>query len=203
MSFVPRRVLAPAAFAVVALTARAAAAQAPVNPFGFGVSAGAAVPTGDFGDFVKTGYSVDGLITLRAPALPVSFRGEVGYSRFAFKDAVLEESGVSGNLRFISGVANVVLGVPAGPTAIVRPYLIGGIGLYNGRSSASSGGVTVNGDSQNDIGFNGGAGIEIPLSGITGVGEVRFVSVRTKGDDENATLPVNANHVAIRFGIRF
>lgn len=204
MPFAPRRAFAHAALTTAAVALTAAAAQAQVNPFGFGVSAGAAVPTGDFADGVNTGYSVDGLVTLRVPASPVSFRGEVGYTRFGYKTSAFEEDvDVSGNVRFISGVANVVLTFPAGPTAVVRPYLIGGLGIYNGRNSFSGGGVTVNTNSQNKFGFNGGAGIEIPLSGITGMGEVRFVSVRTEGENDDDVLPVNANHVAIRFGIRF
>jgi opacity protein-like surface antigen len=205
MSIAPRRAFAGAALGAALTLAGTAGAQGPINPIGFGVSAGAAVPTGDFGDGVNTGYSVDGIVTLRLPASPISFRGEVGYTRFGFKDGFLEDDevgDVSGNLRFLSGVANVVLGVPAGPTAVVRPYLIGGVGIYNSRASFSGEGITVNSNSQNNLGFNGGAGIEIPLSGITGLGEVRFVSVRTKGDGDD-DLGVNANHVAIRFGIRF
>ena len=194
MPIAPRRAFAHAALsaAAVALTAAAAAAQAPINPFSFGVSAGAAVPTGDGSDNFNTGYSVDGIIALRVPALPVSFRGEVGYTRFGVDDA---PSGVDGNFRIISGVANVVLAFPAGPTAVVRPYLIGGVGAYNGRGSVSSGSTTINGESDTRLGLNGGIGIEIPLSGITGFGEVRYTSIFTEG--------THTNYVPIRFGIRF
>jgi opacity protein-like surface antigen len=209
MPFAPRRAFAPAALCAAAFTASAAAAQVPVNPFGVGISGGAAVPTGDFGDDVNTGFSVDGLITLRVPTLPVSFRGEVGYTRFGIKQSAFEDDDedASGNLRFFSGVANVIFSVPAGPTAVVRPYLIGGVGLYNGRVNVEGGGESASSEAANKFGFNAGAGIEIPLSGITGLGEVRFVSVRTKVDaddeDDNLALPFNANHVAIRFGVRF
>jgi opacity protein-like surface antigen len=177
--------------------AATAAAQGPVgavgavNPFGFGVSAGAAVPTGDLGDFASTGFSVDGVVTLRVPTLPVSFRGEVGYTRFGFKDVD------DANLRFISGVANVVFSFPAVPTAVVRPYIIGGVGAYNGKigGDAFEDEDEELTESSTEFGFNVGAGIEIPLSGLTGFGEVRFTSVR--GDGESA------NFIPIRFGIRF
>ncbi len=206
MPFALRRAFVRATFstAAVAVAAAAAHAQAPVNPFGFGVSAGAAVPTGDAGDAFDVGYSIDGIITLRVPTLPVSFRGEVGYTRFALKERSVDDGeggtvNVSGNQRIISGVANAVLSFPAGPTAVVRPYLIGGVGLYNGRASGrvSGGGIGVDVDSESEtrFGLNGGIGIEIPLSGITGFGEVRYTSVFTEG--------TNTNFLPIRFGIRF
>jgi opacity protein-like surface antigen len=192
MPFALRRAFVRATFstAALAVTAAAAAAQAPVNPFGFGVSAGAVVPTGRFADAVNTGFSVDGLVTLRVPTLPVSFRGEVGYSRLGFK----ESDDV--NFRIISGVANVVFGFQAAPTAVVRPYVIAGIGAYNGKITADDDlGDDSDLESETNIGFNGGIGIEIPLSGITGFGEVRYTSVR--GDAGNV------NFIPIRFGIRF
>ena len=210
MLIVTRRALALAALGAAALAATAAPAAAQlggVNPFSVGVSGGAAIPVGDFGDFAKTGYSVDGIVAVRFPASPISLRGEVGYTRFDLKDSAFEDEdsgGLRGNFRTISGVANVVLTVPAGPAVMVRPYLIGGVGVYNSRTGVSGGGVTVNGASQNRLGFNGGVGLEIPLSGITGLGEVRFVNVRTKEDNDAVdAIPFNANHVAVRFGIRF
>jgi hypothetical protein len=194
MTTAPRRAFARLAqsAAALALTAGAARAQAPINPFSFGVSAGAAVPTGRSADAYDLGYSVDGIISLRAPTLPVSFRGEFGYTRFGVKNL---PNNLDGNTRILSGVANVVLPFPAGPTAVVRPYVIGGVGAYNLRGSASTSTVTARGDSETRLGVNGGAGIEIPLSGITGFGEVRFTSIIAKGG--------NVNFVPIRFGIRF
>ena len=191
MFIAPRRAFAHVALsaAAAALTAATAAAQAPINPSSFGVSAGAVIPTGTFGDAYNTGYSVDGIIALRVPTLPVSFRGEVGYARFGAK---LSDNT---NSRVISGVGNLVLGIPAGPTAVVRPYLIGGVGAYNGRRSEGVGNNTFNEASQTDVGLNGGIGIEIPLSGLTGFGEVRYTSIFTEG--------THTNYVPIRFGIRF
>lgn len=186
---------APSCAAVVVVTSlavpasRAAAQVAPVNPFSFGVSAGAAVPTGDQSSDVETGYSVDGIIGLRVPTLPISFRGEVGYTRFGIKGAD------NSYIRSISGVANAVYTFSAGPTAIVRPYLIGGVGAYNLRATAKLGNVTVTENAGTKIGLNGGIGLEIPLSGITGFGEVRYASVFTEGS--------NTSYVPIRFGLRF
>jgi opacity protein-like surface antigen len=192
MPVAPRRAFASLALsaAAVALAAAPAAAQGPVNPVSFGLSAGAAIPTGDFGDAANTGFSVDGIIALRTPTSPVGFRGEVGYTRFGLKgsDDV--------NLRLISGVANLVLPFSAAPTAVVRPYVIAGVGAYNGKFTVDDVDDD-DSDSETNIGLNAGFGVEIPLSGITGFGEVRFTSVFTKGEGSNL------NFVPIRFGIRF
>jgi hypothetical protein len=189
MPLAPRRAFASLALgAAVVLAATPAAAQAPVNPFSFGISAGAAIPTGDLGDAANTGFSVDGIIAIRTPTSPVGFRGEVGYTRFGFK------GGDDVNLRVISGVANLVLPFSAAPTAVVRPYVIGGVGAYNLKVTAD-GVDDDDSDSETKVGLNAGIGVEIPLSGITGFGEVRFTSVFT---EQRKT-----NFVPIRFGIRF
>ena len=190
MSARSRRAASAAAVVIAAAAAPRAHAQlAPVNPFSFGVSAGAAVPTGEGSEDVKTGFSVDGIIGLRAPASPISFRGEVGYTRFGVKDV----DGV--NIRFISGVANAVYTFSAGPTAVVRPYLIAGVGAYNGKLTVDDSDVDVDDEAETRIGFNGGVGLEIPLSGITGFGEIRYTSVATEGS--------RTSWIPIRFGIRF
>lgn len=182
----PLIVRAATAAGVLLAASTASAQLSAVNPVSLGISAGAAVPTGDAGNFFNTGYSVDGILALHLPALPISFRGEVGYTRFGVK-------GDPGDFRFISGVANAVYTFSAGPVSIVRPYLIGGVGLYNGKN-------TDGGESRTKVGLNGGVGLEIPLSGITGFGEVRYTSVRSRN---NADGTPNINYLPIRFGIRF
>lgn len=186
---------------VVLATSTASAQLGGVNPLGFGISAGASIPTGEFGKDVNTGYNVNGIVTLRVPVSPISFRGEVGYDRFDVKSKALDV-GDKGNARLISGVANVVLSFPSTPTSIVRPYLIGGVGAYNVRGSVTSGNVTYSSDSQTKFGFNVGGGLEIPLSGFTAFGEVRYTRVSSEGNGDK-DLPYNATFVPIRFGVRF
>jgi hypothetical protein len=195
MFIVTRRALALAALgaAALAVTAAPAAAQlGGVNPFSIGVSGGAAVPVGDGSRNLNTGFSVDGIVAVRVPTSPISLRAEVGYTRFDIKDA---PSSAEARRRIISGVANLVLTLPGGPASVVRPYLIGGVGAYNGKGSQRFGDTRVEGAGETKLGVNGGVGIEIPLSGITGFGEVRYTSIFTEG--------TNTNFVPIRFGIRF
>jgi hypothetical protein len=195
MLIVTRRALALAALGAAALAATAAPAAAQlggVNPFSVGVSGGAAIPVGDGSRGFNTGFSVDGIVAVRVPTSPISLRGEVGYTRFGIKDA---PSSVDAQFRIISGVANLVLTLPGGPASVVRPYLIGGVGAYNGKGSVRAEGERLEDAGETKLGVNGGVGIEIPLSGITGFGEVRYTSIFTEG--------TNTNFVPIRFGIRF
>ena len=190
MSIRSKRALLSAASAALVFTAAPAAAQlGPVNPFSFGVSAGAAVPVGDFGDGYKTGYGINGLIGIRVPASPVSFRGEVGYTRNDFK------GGVDGHTRIISGVANILLSASPGPTVVARPYLIGGVGIYNGKTSLDASNVEIDDGSDTKFGLNGGVGVELPLSGISAFAEARFVSIFTEDR--------KTNYIPITVGIRF
>lgn len=158
------------------------------RPFSFGVSAGASLPMGDFGDAAETGYNVSGLIEARQSAGPLGFRGEVGYHRFGLK-------GLDGNFRMITGIANGLYRFSTQPGAQVAPYVIAGVGIYNGKSSASASGVTVSSDAESKFGLNAGAGIDIPLSGIATFIEARFHSVFTEGQKTNM-IPVT---VGIRF----
>lgn len=184
-----------AAVAALAITAGVAAAQAAVNPFSLGISGGAVVPTGEFGEDFETGYAVNGIIGLRLPAVPIAFRGEVGYAR---NNAKISDDV---RLRTISGVANAVFNLAAGPTTMIRPYLIGGVGAYNlkfdveGVDEDELEEVLGENTSETKLGLNGGIGVELPLSGISVFGEVRFTSVFTEGS--------NLNFVPITVGIRF
>ncbi|MDF1504361.1 outer membrane beta-barrel protein [Roseisolibacter sp. H3M3-2] len=178
-----RRILAAVPVALT-LTAAAAHAQATTTtrPVSFGLSGGLTLPTGDIGDAVESGYNVGGLLEFARPASPIAFRVEVDYQRFGSK---LDLPG-AGDLRVISGAANVLYKF-AGQTA--RPYLLGGVGLFNSASTAEDS------ESETDFGLNLGAGLEVPLSGITVFGDVRYQPIFSS--------PEKVNLVPIRVGIRF
>ncbi|HZF66532.1 MAG TPA: outer membrane beta-barrel protein [Gemmatirosa sp.] len=193
----------PAALALALVAAPAQAQLGAVNPISFGIAGGATVPLGDFADFVNTGFNVDGILTLRAPTLPVSFRAEVGYQRFAIKEGALGTdlppgARLSGNAYAWQGVANLVYTFST-RTALVRPYLIGGVGYYRlgEEYKASLGGQsqTMKPGATDKFGVNGGVGLELPLGGFTGFAEARFHRIFTANTDTDL-LP-------LRFGVRF
>jgi opacity protein-like surface antigen len=200
---------APAALLLLAAAGTAgaqASATTPERPLSFGVSGGLSLPTGDAGDVFSSGFNVDALLEVRArPASPLAFRFEAGYQRFAIKDEVrevFEEFGadIDVNARVVSGLVNAVYKFPG---VAVRPYVLGGVGVFNVGGSASVSGVDESGEildedesgSTTRFGFNVGGGLEVPLSGVTAFGEIRFQSIRTPEEPFNI--------VPIKVGIRF
>jgi opacity protein-like surface antigen len=175
---------AAALLTVSAATAHAQAAAA-TRPVSVGITGGLTIPTGDFGDGYDSGYNVGGLLEFAFPLSPLSLRINGEYQSFKLKDE-FSLGGDNEDFRIISGTADLVYKLPG---MMVRPYVLGGVGLFNGKVSGSDG------DSENKFGFNLGGGLEIPLSGITVFGDARYQSIQTEGDATNL--------VPIRVGIRF
>lgn len=216
-----RRLLAAAAVAVlapVALHAQAqSAASVAARPISFGISGGAALVQGDLSDAFGTGFIVGGHLKYASPTLPVGFRADVNYSRNGAKE------GADANLSAITGFANAVFTF-APQTSTLRPYVLGGLGFGrvtidadfdfddleargprtapvaaklptgNGARVAQSGGISVS-DNETGFAFQIGAGLEIPLSGITGFGEIGYQRVSLDGG--------SLGMIPIRFGVRF
>jgi opacity protein-like surface antigen len=169
---------------VIALSLVAAPnAQAQV---GLGVSAGLSMPTGDLGDQLKSGYSVNGLIGITMPLSPLGFRGEVGYNSWDGK----EDAGLDGTTTSsLSGTANVVLQVPG--MIVAKPYLIGGVGAHrfkfdDGTSDTSS---------DTKFGWNVGGGLKFGLGTLNTMLEARYVTISATGG--------SVHYVPVTFGIMF
>lgn len=172
----------PAALALAAALAAPAAARAQlpvpgVNPFSFGVEAGPAFPVGGIGDALNTGFTVGALAEARLPALPIGVRVEAEYARFGVKNE-------SDNVRVFSGTANAVLRLSPVALSLVRPYLIGGVGIYG-----------VNQGQGAKAGVNIGGGVSVPLVAVTAFADVRYTRVFTDAP--------RLNYVPLRVGVRF
>ena len=190
------RIVLTASAALLALAvARPAGAQAH-----FGISGGASIPESRFGEAVNTGYNVNGMVNIGIPLSPLGFRAEVGLNHFDFGDAY-----GNGNVRMINGSANFILT----PSSIMgaKPYLIGGLGMYNVKSTvgpvtnpvlsgvATSPFATESSDTR--LGFNGGLGLTFGLGPIGTMLEARYVSVNGRnGSGSMAFVPVS-------FGVTF
>ena len=142
----------------------------------FGLAAGISVPVGGFAKQHIAGFNFAGVAELRKTTEPVGLRGEVLYQYFGKKKNVSGAES-SNTLAFL---VNAVYNVPGYE---VGPYFIGGIGLYH---------VS---DQGNNAGLNGGAGITIPLTGMTGYAEIRFHAAFTQGP-AYVTVPLS-------FGLTF
>lgn len=178
--------------ATVAGVAGAQGVTSMTKPFSIGVSGGASIPTGDLSNAVSTGYNVNGHITYGNPTFPFQIRGDVGYNSFSGKSSVC--SGSDCSARAIGFTGNLVYTFPM-PAAQVRPYLLGGAGVYNMKAEASStsGGTTVSASSsENDFGFNLGGGLILPLSGFNAFVEAKYTQVNAKNGGGNSKfIPIS------------
>jgi len=180
---IPRRLLAAAAALVAASAPAAAQDVAGVRAFQLGVRGGASVPMGDLADDgleggnATTGFNVAGLIAFAPPALPMGLRVEVAYDRFGVDlDAFgAEAEGVDANWNVLSGTANAGFGLGG---VGVRPYLIGGVGVYRYELKVSGddgeGGTVSFAFDDTDVGVNGGLGLRFGLGALSTFVEARF-----------------------------
>ncbi len=170
--------------AVLALSSTASVVHAQ-NPMTFGIAAGATIPMGDLGDVYGTGFH--GMVTLgfMPSMLPFGMRIDGSYNSLGSKDEVGDFTA-----RVISVTAN---GVFAMPGMMASPYLIGGLGFYNGDDDRTILGAET--ESSNDFGINVGLGAKFSLSGFGTFAEIRYHNIFT---EENST-----QYLPITFGIMF
>lgn len=167
-----------AATSVFALSSTAAA-QELGSPISFGVVAGVSIPIGDFSDFAGTGWHAGGLLQWETPTYPIGIRAEGVYHAFGDKGTN------DANPNIIVGTLNALWMFPMTQPYTVRPYLIGGGGIYNERCDGC--------DSQTKFGLNGGAGITVPLSGFTSIIEARFHIIfdSDEGSSNTTFIPIS------------
>ena len=174
--------LAVAALAAVALSAGTSSAQS-TKPVSIGISAGAAIPVGNLGDDYKTGYNGTISLGLNSVGSPIGFRIDGMYNKLSVKS---DRFVPLPDITITSANANIVYALPG---VGMRPYLIGGAGIYGYKPDVS--GASTN----TDFGLNGGIGASFPLSGFNTFIEARYHHIFT---DVSAT-----QFIPVTFGISF
>jgi len=182
-----------AAAVVFAASASVAQAQA-VKPFTFGVSAGAAIPTGKMSDGANTGFNLTGLAEYRTPTMPVTLRGELSYDRFGWKGL---PSDIDGHHSILGATVSAIAPFAASPS--LTPYVIGGAGVYSVKSVMTDGDIDISA-SKTAPGLNGGLGFQFRLAGMRTFAEARYQMVFSKDEDKSFE---NASQIPIVFGFRF
>jgi len=178
-----------AVLAGTTLVSRTAAAQEQSNTSTqFSVGGGLDMPLGDFDDAAKTGWHGLAAVTFTPAAWPVGIQIDGNYARFP------DDSPLDQNLQMIFGTGNIVYRFQTSPESTLRPYLIGGGGVYNLKATGSD--VPDNTDSSTKFGINGGAGFDIKAGGASLFAEARFHNVFTDNNNTNF-LPIT---VGVRFG---
>ena len=161
----------------LSLGAHDAAAQVRLS-----VAGGPSFPVSHLADEMNTGFNVLVGAGLSVPVLPVGLRVDGMLNQFP-------EAGHDGNFRVISGSVNAILDIPM---VVARPYIIGGLGVYNSRFTDDHD----HGDegSTTNLGANIGAGVRVGLQGISVFAETRLHNIFSEGEQ--------ARFIPLSVGIR-
>ena len=162
--------LAIAAIALVAAPRVSHAQLGALKPFQLGIAGGATQPMSDLKNGANMGYNATAALGINLPFIPVGLRVDGAYNQFG------EKSGVGAKLHVISATGNVVWRLPS---IALSPYLIGGAGLYM-VTSTTTGTVSATA-TDNHLGLNAGAGINLPVSIFKAFVEARYNRVSTNG----------------------
>jgi hypothetical protein len=177
--------------AVVGLAVALCAGTAQAQGLSFGLGGGAVIPTGSMADLNSTGWSAMAVARLKPPVAPLGLQVDAFYTRLGL------EGGVDGHSRIIGGTANAVFAFPGGPA---RPYLLGGVGVYNGQTSIDGLGSS---ESQTKFGLNAGAGFDFGLGKASLFADARFHAILKGGVDSETLEETTAFMIPVTVGLRF
>src|SRR4051794_1173142 len=148
--------------AVVGLAVMLSAQAAQAQGISFGFGGGVVVPTGDLAEGSSTGYSGTAQLRVKPPVSPLGFQVDAFYTRFGLE-------GIDGHSTMIGGTADALFAFPS--ASPVRPYLLGGVGMYNSKATIDGFGSS---ESQTKFGLNAGAGFDFGLGKAQLFAEGRF-----------------------------
>jgi hypothetical protein len=159
----------------------------------FSVGGGLTVPLSDLGDETGTGFHGLAAVSFQPPGSPVGIQVDGMFQRLGV-DEPPGFGDVDANFQIIQGTANAIYKFQTSDQTRVRPYLIGGVGLYNYKFTGDD--VPDDFGSETDFGINAGAGFDY-LAGAIGIfAEGRFHNVFAEDDNLNL-IPIT---VGVRFG---
>ena len=160
----------------------------------YGLGGGVVMPMGDYKTLDKLGWLAGADVTYWLASAPIGIRGDFQYSQTSHKDVV--GVAVDGNSKVIGGMAEIVYAFGE-QAAQIRPYILGGVGYFNVKVTATVQGLTI-AASESKVGFGGGAGLAFKMgTGNTRIFvEGKFVNVSTTGGS-TTFLPIR---VGVRFG---
>lgn len=184
------RRLAQLALALI-FTGLAALPATAQRAFKFGLSAGATLPVGGFGDLNDAGYNFGAHALISSRFFPQDFKLEVQHNRLQ-----LEET--NANTMVTSATFNLELN-PGSALAGVSPYLSAGLGGYYVKTELRGPPPDLTAyDNTTKFGLNAGAGLRFPLAGFNAFLEARYHRVRS-GRFVFGTV----TYIPIVFGITF
>jgi outer membrane protein with beta-barrel domain len=154
----------------------------PTEGIRFGVGGGLTLPMGNYADRDKAGWNLVGLIQFPISQSPIHLRFDAMYGQTPHK------SPASGNTT-LTGATGDLLYHLGDRAAKVRPYVLGGLGVYNADFGGSS-------SSETKLAFGLGGGILFGVGTMHAFLEGRYMSVQTSGSSLNF-LPIS---LGVMFG---
>ena len=137
----------------------------PTEGIRFGVGGGITLPTGDYGTVDKAGWHVLGLVQLPLSQSPIHLRFDAQYGSTSHKSGF-----GSGSTKLTGATADLLYHL--GPrSASVRPYVLGGLGIFD----------VSDGTSTSKFAFGAGGGILFGVGTMHAFAEGRYISVQTSG----------------------
>jgi opacity protein-like surface antigen len=151
----------------------------------FSLGGGLGVPLGTFDDLVKIGWHGTAGVSFVPRNAPIGIQVDGNFSQFS------DETPFDIKSQLIYGTANAVYKFESSEDTRLRPYLIGGVGVYNSKATGSD---ALEG-STTKLGINAGAGFDFKAGEAGLFVEGRFHNVFTDGD--------NVTFIPITIGVRF
>jgi hypothetical protein len=155
----------------------------------FSLGGGVGMPLGSFDDAAKMGWHGLAAVSFVPNGFPVGIQFDGQYQQFkldGFSDT---------KERFIMGTANVVFKFKSSEESKIRPYLIGGGGVYNFKQTGSADPGQVLEGGTTKFGLNAGAGFDFKAGSAGLFIEGRFHDVFSPGE--------NLKFIPITIGLRF
>ena len=172
----------------------------------FGLGGGLTAPVGDYhstagGQGFSTAWHGLALLAFKLPVLPVGFRVDVSYgsngANSTLKDSLTNRVGAPTDEKTKLAGASVNLTYQSSSAARVKPYAIGGLGVYHTTISVSSSGSTSD-RAATKLAWNLGGGLTVGLRAVALFFEARYVNVAAvSGFPRTTFLPFTTG---IRFG---
>jgi opacity protein-like surface antigen len=158
----------------------------------FSLGGGLGIPLGDFDDAVKLGWMGLAGVSFVPNGSPVGIQVDGQFQQYKI------DGSSSLKDRIIMGTANAVCKFKTSEETRFRPYLIGGGGVYNLKTTGTDdlGGIIDTDNSTTKFGLNAGAGFDFKAGSAGLFIEARFHDVFTEGSDVQF-VPIT---VGVRFG---
>ena len=147
---------------------------------------GIGIPLGTYDDVVKVGWEGTAGVSFQPASLPVGIQVDGAFAQFS------DETPLDIKNQLIYGTADARYQFASAAGSRFLPYLIGGLGVYN---SKSTGDDALEG-STTKAGLNLGAGFDFGAAGTALFVEARWHNVFLEGDNLKF-LPIT---VGVRFG---